>query len=1071
MTDYNVANPGNHNDIRSNFESAVASAVDGDTIIFPAGTFTFGDNTTRTSVVIKEISIKGAGNDIDGTIIYRASTINDSNLGSADEIIDFQINASGNTSMIIEDVWWKSKKPRELLSGSESEANDTGLRFRKAPGAIVRNCRFDYFGARAIFLEQYLEPDGFDNSQYLVYNNIFNRNIKAASAELRRSTFGYGVEVGADNNASPWVDGPMPDFGTEFYAFIEDNLFIESRHNIASNENAMYVGRYNKSYNVSHAQPWDFHGTNSTNVNSANGTLSVELYKNLSSNTSWANNDPNYQDFWDNSPDTSAPFNIPYRDTGARGGQFLSASNESYGYQWYLGFADDNTGGPPANGQVGYFSYAACGGGHSGISPSEFVLGDGFIWDNIHSVLITASVSGGTIKDDSSRVSACRDYHLRNYTDVVASYVPYTYPHPWRDDTPPASTIYDTDVVSWFKFDGDATDSASNNNALTFSGSFSYDSSVKKRGTHSVKLEWAYGSIPSASIASLLSDSYFAGVWVQFISISASEQNMGGIYDFRDNERAWRFGLRNRHWVDTVSESGSTKFDINYDEPVAGSWYHIGTSFNHKTGLKKFYLNGQLRNTRYIHSDHEQYESVHNSTADFLIGGILDSGSPVNLLNGYLDNFIYCASAITDRQVEFIYNYGLASAQSNSHVLDIILKKESSILAHSLDFITEVSVTTQTDTHILDFITQQTRTNAHTLNFVTQQTQTNTYALDFIAQQIQTNTHTLDFIAQQTVTQLHILDFAIQKTQINTHTLDFIAQQTQMDTYILDFVARQIEVRLHTLDFITQQTETTPHTLDFIILQNQTSTYALDTIIVDRQNQSQILDFTTLSQDVTKPHILDVRLLNEGAKPFVLDFILKQEGATIGASLDFVNLQTETLPHVLDTVIVNRQTNTSTLDFVTRQTETSLHTLDFITQQTQTNIHTLDFITQQTQTNIHTLDFVARQTETSLHTLDFVARQTQTNIYTLDFITQQTQTDTYTLDFIAQQVKTHPHILDVVIVNRQTNTYTLDYRLVRQGQPSFILDFHIRPILYKVSSVELEGNIINNISLEGRLGR
>jgi hypothetical protein len=215
------------------------------------------------------------------------------------------------------------------------------------------------------------------NSSGVVDHSMFVDNFKRGIDNL-----GYGVVV---YGKGYWVEDLQP--GSPKATFVEDSLFTGNRHAIAASAGAHYVFRNNQVLNSVEACAIDAHGMG---YGSAHGTQYVEIYHNVI-------HDPVYDEC----------------GIGIRGGGGVIFENSIQGYknpillilEW----------GTPEKSKAEY--------------PALDQIQGLYIWDNQikggHPVPLVDETGVGFIEEG-------RDY----FTQPLAGYIPYAYPHPMAKDGP-----------------------------------------------------------------------------------------------------------------------------------------------------------------------------------------------------------------------------------------------------------------------------------------------------------------------------------------------------------------------------------------------------------------------------------------------------------------------------------------------------------------------------------------------------------------------------------------------------------------------------------------------------------
>jgi hypothetical protein len=142
----------------------------------------------------------------------------------------------------------------------DDTGQDYGLILSSVPDFRVDHCYFEGFGFAGVRVES--------ASSGVVDHVIFVDNFKRGIDNL-----GYGVVVYGEDH---WDAEVQP--GGAQATFVEDSLFVGSRHAIAANAGAHYVFRYNQVLHNVVACAVDAHGMG---YGSTHGTRYVEIYHNL----------------------------------------------------------------------------------------------------------------------------------------------------------------------------------------------------------------------------------------------------------------------------------------------------------------------------------------------------------------------------------------------------------------------------------------------------------------------------------------------------------------------------------------------------------------------------------------------------------------------------------------------------------------------------------------------------------------------------------------------------------------------------------------------------------------------
>jgi hypothetical protein len=221
----------------SDLQAAINKAKTGDTVVIPAGRFSF----TGSVMSPDGIYLKGAGRD---------STF----LVKADNTSNFMIQVDTMTGSPFKFSGITMQGRLDALQGSNRSTKATNV---TDGGLYIRDAatNFQIFNSRFTkFLRAGIEFQGDAGTRQgpqrgVIYGNEFIDNWYP--------TLGYGVAV--DGSASTWSK-PVA-LGTANAVFVEDNLFDKNRHCVTATNGGIYVARYNRvedTYQLS--QSFDAHG-------------------------------------------------------------------------------------------------------------------------------------------------------------------------------------------------------------------------------------------------------------------------------------------------------------------------------------------------------------------------------------------------------------------------------------------------------------------------------------------------------------------------------------------------------------------------------------------------------------------------------------------------------------------------------------------------------------------------------------------------------------------------------------------------------------------------------------------
>ena len=236
--DYYAAS-GNASDIQTAVDAAISAG--GGNVYVPAGNFTLGGDVSISS---GNITLIGAG----ANVTYLNS-------------------AASSYEITIED-------------GSD-DVRITGFTFTHtsdASGDAIRVGAYrDYADEVEDFRIDHCDFVGFGEAEASIAIAGVNRGLidhcNITCGEDGGNTAGYGIVVYGDNT---WTDNTTAYLGTIESVFVEDCVFINCRHAIASNAGSHYVFRYNYCATNNNAQQIDAHGQ----TESYHGSMLAVAYNN-----------------------------------------------------------------------------------------------------------------------------------------------------------------------------------------------------------------------------------------------------------------------------------------------------------------------------------------------------------------------------------------------------------------------------------------------------------------------------------------------------------------------------------------------------------------------------------------------------------------------------------------------------------------------------------------------------------------------------------------------------------------------------------------------------------------------
>lgn len=221
-----------------------------------------------------------------------------------------------------------------------------------------------------------------------------------------------------------------------------------------------------------------------------------------------------------------------------------------------------------------------------------------------------------------------------------------------------------TDMIAWYKFDGDVTDSSGNGNDPSRAISVTYDSNIKINDGSSLKLNGTtYLQIenPGGDNTYFTPPSMTISTWIYGSTNSSLHQSIASARLIPTNIMGWTLFILPasgilQFWYFTIDESEKiinyimdTGYKVTHQQD---SWIHLAVTIHEKN--LNFYVNGSL------HSTYQSTFNFINSAPNLRIGaGANENDSPLYYLNNgtKLDDFRMYNRALTASEVADLYNY------------------------------------------------------------------------------------------------------------------------------------------------------------------------------------------------------------------------------------------------------------------------------------------------------------------------------------------------------------------------------------------------------------------------------
>lgn len=179
------------------------------------------------------------------------------------------------------------------------------------------------------------------------------------------------------------------------------------------------------------------------------------------------------------------------------------------------------------------------------------------------------------------------------------------------------------------------TDSSSSAKTVTAAGNAQISTTQSQFGGSSLRLD---GTGDAATIANssdwrLVNGDFTVEMWIYPLALTADRYFLSH-YDFGANQRSWRFGLApstSNLVFGSVSAGGTPESSLNAGAGLTiNTWQHIAISKSGATS--RIFIDGVLKASTSSLSDYG------GSTAQLSVGSLLNSGTPSNGLDCYIDD-------------------------------------------------------------------------------------------------------------------------------------------------------------------------------------------------------------------------------------------------------------------------------------------------------------------------------------------------------------------------------------------------------------------------------------------------
>lgn len=214
----------------------------------------------------------------------------------------------------------------------------------------------------------------------------------------------------------------------------------------------------------------------------------------------------------------------------------------------------------------------------------------------------------------------------------------------------------DANLQGYWQLNNSGTDNSGNSNTLTLVNGATFDSTTKRYGSHSMKLERAnneFGSVADSASMDITGDMSIS-LWV-YQNTTTGQQSM--VDKWEATGRSYRFYLTtgNALGYNTTSNTANngsivTETGITFG---TGMWHHVGVTYDASAGAAQFYHNGAPRGSLKTGLE----TSIANSTTPVTIG---QNGhtSNVHAVDGYVDDVAIFDRILTANEMQEIYGAG-----------------------------------------------------------------------------------------------------------------------------------------------------------------------------------------------------------------------------------------------------------------------------------------------------------------------------------------------------------------------------------------------------------------------------
>jgi hypothetical protein len=224
-------------------------------------------------------------------------------------------------------------------------------------------------------------------------------------------------------------------------------------------------------------------------------------------------------------------------------------------------------------------------------------------------------------------------------------------------------------LVSEWKLDGNTNDSWGSNNASSIIGDPQFKTETECISGTCIDLDGSDFVRMNDHSSFTVNDQMSVFLW--------AKSDISGVimsqYDYGTIQRAWYIKKESEQLRVVISDNGTYDSGHIKDYRTSASvfnneWCLVGFTFN--AGTLKLYVNGKEESTQKS-ANPITVISIHDSTANMVIGSYLDSNSPATPFNGLIDEILLYNAVMSESQIKQNYLSGLNNLYARGLVNEI----------------------------------------------------------------------------------------------------------------------------------------------------------------------------------------------------------------------------------------------------------------------------------------------------------------------------------------------------------------------------------------------------------------